>query len=218
MAAYHRLANAHPDVFDSATRSINSLTRSLLSLEEALKRHRSGGEQRVTVRHVSISDGGQAIVGNVSHTTAKQALSDDRKQTAAITHTQQAPIEIISQRERELIGDKDEAATARGIPGTNVPDTFIEEVADHPMTLLLATFRRLVEQDRMVREVPLAGGSSSIAEDSRLMGQTLGFIAFGHVARAVARRARAFGLRMLPYDPFVEELIMSEYLDRLMPE
>jgi D-3-phosphoglycerate dehydrogenase / 2-oxoglutarate reductase len=44
------------------------------------------------------------------------------------------------------------AATARGIPVTNVPDTFIEEVADHTMTLLLAIFRRLVEQDRMVRE------------------------------------------------------------------
>ena len=44
------------------------------------------------------------------------------------------------------------AATARGIPVTNVPDTFIEEVADHTMTLLLATFRRVVEQDRMVRQ------------------------------------------------------------------
>src|SRR6185312_5419921 len=44
------------------------------------------------------------------------------------------------------------AATARGIPVTNVPDTFIEEVADHAMMLLLASFRRLVVQDRMVRE------------------------------------------------------------------
>src|SRR5439155_1473883 len=44
------------------------------------------------------------------------------------------------------------AATARGIPVTNVPDTFIEEVADHAMMLLLAGFRRLVEQDRMVRQ------------------------------------------------------------------
>ncbi len=44
------------------------------------------------------------------------------------------------------------AATARGIPVTNVPDTFIEEVADHAMTLAAGDFRRLVEQDRMVRE------------------------------------------------------------------
>src|SRR5579863_399527 len=44
------------------------------------------------------------------------------------------------------------AATAKGIPVTNCPDTFIEEVADHAMTLLLSCHRRVVEQDRMVRE------------------------------------------------------------------
>ena len=103
------------------------------------------------------------------------------------------------------------AATARGIPVTNVPDTFIEEVADHTMTLLLATFRRLVEQDRMVREGHWREGRPQLLKFPRLMGQTLGFIAFGHVPRAVARRARPFGLRMLAYDPFVEELIMPEY-------
>ena len=91
------------------------------------------------------------------------------------------------------------AATARGIPVTNVPDTFIEEVADHTMTLLLATFRRLVEQDRMVREGRWREGRPQLLKFPRLMGQTLGFIAFGHVARAVARRARPFGLRMLAY-------------------
>ena len=116
MAAHYRLANGHPDEFDSATRAVNSLTRSLLSLQEALKRHRSGGEQRVTVRHVSVSDGGQAIVGNVSHTTARQALPDDRKQTPAITHSRQAPIEIIEEREREPIpvrSEKDDGESSR---------------------------------------------------------------------------------------------------------
>src|SRR5260370_41984434 len=42
------------------------------------------------------------------------------------------------------------AATARGIPVTNVPDPFIEEVADHAMMLLLAGFQRLAAQDSMV--------------------------------------------------------------------
>src|SRR5258708_36855211 len=45
----------------------------------------------------------------------------------------------------------------------------------------------------------------------RLMGQTLGFTAFGPVARAVALRARPFGVHMLAYDPYVEELAMSPY-------
>ncbi len=103
------------------------------------------------------------------------------------------------------------AATARGIPVTNVPDTFIEEVADHAMMLILATFRRLVVQDRMVREGRWKDGRPMLYQFPRLMGQTLGFIAFGHVARAVAVRARAFGVHMLAYDPYVEELVLSQY-------
>jgi D-3-phosphoglycerate dehydrogenase len=103
------------------------------------------------------------------------------------------------------------AATARGIPVTNVPDTFIEEVADHAMTLILATYRRLVVQDRMARDGRWREARPILYQFPRLMGQTLGFIAFGHVARAVAKRAAPFGLRLLAYDPFVEELVMSEH-------
>ncbi len=103
------------------------------------------------------------------------------------------------------------AATARGMPVTNCPDTFIEEVADHAMALLLAGFRRVIEQDRMVREGRWREGRPALLQIPRLMGQTLGFIAFGHVARAVARRARGFGLRMIAYDPFIEELVMPDY-------
>jgi D-3-phosphoglycerate dehydrogenase / 2-oxoglutarate reductase len=103
------------------------------------------------------------------------------------------------------------AATARGIPVTNVPDTFIEEVADHTMTLILATFRRLVVQDRLVREGRWKEGRPMLYQYPRLMGQTLGFVAFGHVARAVAVRARAFGVHMIAYDPYIEELVISQY-------
>lgn len=103
------------------------------------------------------------------------------------------------------------AATRRGIPVTNCPDTFIEEVADHAMTLLLSAFRRVIEQDRMVREGRWKEGRPALYRIPRLMGQTLGFIAFGHIPRAIALRARAFGLRMMAYDPFIEETIMSPY-------
>src|SRR5215475_353818 len=103
------------------------------------------------------------------------------------------------------------AATARGIPVTNCPDTFIEEVADHAMTLILATFRRLITMDRMVREGRWREGRPLLYHFPRLMGQTLGLIAFGHVARGVALRAKPFGLRVIAYDPFIEELTMSRY-------
>jgi D-3-phosphoglycerate dehydrogenase len=102
------------------------------------------------------------------------------------------------------------AATARGIPVTNCPDTFIEEVADHAMTLLLATHRRLIEQDRMVREARWAEGRPALLKIPRLRGMTLGLIAFGHVARAVAERAKPFGLNVIAYDPYIEEIVMVE--------
>src|SRR5580700_12074653 len=103
------------------------------------------------------------------------------------------------------------AATARGIPVTNVPDTFIEEVADHAMTLLLAGFRRLIEQDKMVREGRWREGRPALLKIPRLMGQTLGFVSFGRVARAVAKRAAPFGLRMMAYDPFISETLISDH-------
>lgn len=102
------------------------------------------------------------------------------------------------------------AATARGIPVTNCPDTFIEEVADHAMALLLAGHRRVIEQDHMVREGRWREGRPALLKIPRLMGQTLGFIAFGHVARAVAIRAKPFGLRLMAYDPYIEETTMHE--------
>ena len=79
------------------------------------------------------------------------------------------------------------------------------------MTLLLSGFRRVIEQDRMVREGRWKEGRPALLQIPRLWGQTLGFIAFGHVARAVALRAKPFGLRLMAYDPFIEELVMTQY-------
>ena len=115
-----------------------------------------------------------------------------------------------------------EAATKLGIPVTNCPDTFIEEVADHAMTLILGTWRRLVVQDQMVRKGEWTKARPMLYQFPRLRGMTLGFVAFGHVARAVAKRAAPFGFNMLAYDPYIEELVMAEYdvqpvgLDELM--
>lgn len=51
---------------DSAINGYNKLARTFTAQMEALKRYRSTGEQKVTVQHVTVSDGGQAIVGNVT--------------------------------------------------------------------------------------------------------------------------------------------------------
>ena len=60
---------AHVDTItqqDSASNAFNKLTRTFAAQMEALKRYRSGGEQKMTVQHVHVAEGGQAIVGNVN--------------------------------------------------------------------------------------------------------------------------------------------------------
>lgn len=103
------------------------------------------------------------------------------------------------------------AATAKGIPVTNCPDTFIDEVADHAMMLMLAAHRRAIEQDRMVREGRWTEGRPQLLKVPRLMGQTMGFLAFGRVARATAHRAKAFGLHLIAHDPFLDEQMISSH-------
>jgi hypothetical protein len=68
MAFARRLA--HVDTIpqqDSAEKAFNKLTRTFTTQMEALKRYRTGGQQKVTVEHVTVQAGGQAIVGNVAH-------------------------------------------------------------------------------------------------------------------------------------------------------
>jgi len=52
---------------DSAERAFNKLARTYAAQVEALKRYRSRGDQTVRVEHVTVNEGGQAIVGNVNH-------------------------------------------------------------------------------------------------------------------------------------------------------
>ncbi len=104
-----------------------------------------------------------------------------------------------------------QAATDCGIPVTNVPDLFSEEVADNTMALILAAHRRLNYMDKFVRTGRWAEGRPMFLSIPRLVGQTLGFIGFGHIPRAIARRARPFGFHMIAYDPYISEEVMAEY-------
>lgn len=96
-----------------------------------------------------------------------------------------------------------EAATAHGIVVTNVPDYCMDEVSTEAMALLLCGARRIMVYDRLVR----AGGWDMRAglPFPRLWGLTLGIIGFGRIGRAVAPKAQAFGLRVIAYDPYIDQ-------------
>ena len=72
---------------DSAQNAFNKLARTFAAQTEALKRYRSGGEQKMTVQHVHVAEGGQAIVGNVTSPTEGVGA---RKKTGEQPHAQLA--------------------------------------------------------------------------------------------------------------------------------
>jgi hypothetical protein len=66
MAGRLKVSTSFADI-DCTERTLNKLARTFAGHLDALKRYRSTGEQKVTVEHVTVNEGGQAIVGNVAH-------------------------------------------------------------------------------------------------------------------------------------------------------
>ena len=96
-----------------------------------------------------------------------------------------------------------EAATAAGIVVTKVPDYCIDEVSDHTMALLLSAVRKIPFSNRQVH-----GGEwrmPAVVPIHRLRDRVLGLVGFGRIPQLVAPKARAFGLRVVAYDPFVPD-------------
>lgn len=90
-------------------------------------------------------------------------------------------------------------ATQLGILVTNVPDFCLDEVSDHVLALILAWARRIVHFANATHNGvwDLQAGRSI----PRLRGQTLGLVGYGRLARAVAPKALALGLRIIAYTP-----------------
>ncbi|OGL03634.1 MAG: D-glycerate dehydrogenase [Candidatus Rokubacteria bacterium RIFCSPLOWO2_02_FULL_68_19] len=92
------------------------------------------------------------------------------------------------------------AATARGIVVTNTPEVLTETTADFTWTLLMAVARRVVEGDGYVRAGKFGRWEWELLWGADVHGKTLGIFGFGRIGKAVARRARGFGMRILYHD------------------
>jgi D-3-phosphoglycerate dehydrogenase len=113
-----------------------------------------------------------------------------------------------------------DALTRHGILFANVPDAFIEEVANHAMALILAGNRKLLQTDTFVRRGAWAGGArnrEASAPIRRLSELTLGLVGFGNIARLVVERARPFGFRFVAADPYVTTEAASTVGVTLLP-
>jgi D-3-phosphoglycerate dehydrogenase / 2-oxoglutarate reductase len=100
------------------------------------------------------------------------------------------------------------AAATLGITVTYVPDYCMQEVSDHAMALLLALVRKVPLSNKLVQsgrwEVP------PIVPIHRLSGRVLGLVGFGNIPRALAPKAKAFGLRVVTYDPYAPADVLAE--------
>ena len=101
------------------------------------------------------------------------------------------------------------AATARGILVTNVRDYCTEEVADHAVALWLSLARGLSAYDRDTHRGIWRWQSA--APLHRLRGRTVGIISFGKIGQAIAHRAKAFGTRIVVYDPYLSAERIAEH-------
>jgi glyoxylate reductase len=87
-------------------------------------------------------------------------------------------------------------ARSRGIVVTNTPDVLTESVADFTWAMILAITRRLSEGERLVRSGTWTGWSLDLLLGAELRGKQLGLVGAGRIAKAVARRAPAFRMRV----------------------
>jgi glyoxylate reductase len=95
-----------------------------------------------------------------------------------------------------------EAATARRIPVGHTPGVLTETTADLAFALLLAAARRVVEGDRLVRGGhwrPERSWAPDLLLGRDVHGATLGILGLGAIGRALAVRARGFGMRILAF-------------------
>jgi D-3-phosphoglycerate dehydrogenase len=102
-----------------------------------------------------------------------------------------------------------EAATEKDVMVVNSAGFCTEEVSNHTMMFVLACAKSLVLLDKKVR----AGGwrTDQMPVLPPIDGQTMGIVGLGNIGRATARKAQAFGLDIISYDPYIAPWTAKEY-------
>lgn len=102
------------------------------------------------------------------------------------------------------------AATARGVVLTNTPGVLDDATATHTIALMLAAARRIPEADRFVREGRWTGWAPMFFLGLDIDRQTLGIVGLGRIGKNVARKARAFDMKLLYTDVHRDEAFERE--------
>ena len=104
------------------------------------------------------------------------------------------------------------AATDQKVMVVNCAGFCTEEVSNHAIMGLLACAKNLTILNDLVKSGRWGSQTrTQMAPMGPIDGQTLGLVGFGNIARATARKAKVFGLKVAAYDPYVQPWIAKEY-------
>lgn len=102
-----------------------------------------------------------------------------------------------------------QSAVDAGVVLANTASFGTEEVSNHTIMMLLVCSRKFVLHDKQTKSG--VWSREHLPPMGHISGQTLGIIGLGNIGRAVARKARALGLEVIGYDPFVSSWDAKEY-------
>ncbi len=160
--------------------------------------------------------------GHASGANALLCLLTDRVDDALLSAC--PGLRVVSQMAVGYDNIDVDACTRRGIPVCNTPGVLTETSAELAFALLMATSRRIVEADRYCRSGAWQTWDPNLLLGRDLFGATLGVVGLGRIGLEVARRARAFQMRVLYTGPRrkleQEAELAAEYrpLDALLAE
>lgn len=112
------------------------------------------------------------------------------------------------------------AAYARGIVVTNTPGVLTDDMADFTMALIVAVSRRFVDGSKVIPEGKWSGWAPEWMLGQRISGKSLGIVGMGRIGFALAKRAKAFGLKIhyhnrRPTAAHIEQELQATYWDSL---
>ncbi|HEX6880616.1 MAG TPA: phosphoglycerate dehydrogenase [Terriglobales bacterium] len=107
-----------------------------------------------------------------------------------------------------------DAATAKGIAVMNTPGANAVAVAEHTLGLMLSMARQIPRANELMHQ---GKWEKKSLQGTELRGKTLGVLGLGRIGVEVARRAQAFGMRVVAYDPFVPPIVAEQAGVELKP-
>jgi len=105
------------------------------------------------------------------------------------------------------------ACAGKGIPVCNLGDVNKDALGEHGMALLLALTRRVIENHEHLRQADWSGARGLLEDTFELKGRTLGVLGFGKAGYELARRAKAFGMRIVYHNRSDVDARLVESID-----